>query len=104
MKKVPVKLKKGFVFGDFIGWVPLPRTIIYKNGYTPNKRFVAHELCHVVQYEKYGWKFLPVYVWQWVTSGFSYMKIPMEMEARYMESDPEYLSWAEEVLRQYGFL
>jgi hypothetical protein len=104
MNKIPVTLKKGFVFGRFIGWVPLPRTIIYKNGYTPTKRFVAHELCHVTQYEKHGWSFLPLYLWQWISSGFSYTNIPMEIEARSMESDPGYLAWAEEVLRKYGFL
>lgn len=100
MKKVNVKLIKGFVFPGFAGWVPCPRVIVYSPKYAVNRKFLAHELMHVSQWERYSIFFLPLYVLQWVLVGFNYWKIPLEVEARSAEYDEDYLLWADETLRR----
>jgi hypothetical protein len=99
MKKPPVKLKAGFVMPGFMGWVPLPRLIIFNPKYQVTRRFVAHELMHVIQWERYGITFIPRYLYQWMSVGFSYTNIPMEKEARAVESNAAFLEWADEVIR-----
>lgn len=60
----------------------------------PSLNLVLHKLKHVEQCSRYlvfdSWsiavvRFWCVYVWQWVTVGFSYSKIPFEIEARAAE-------------------
>lgn len=104
IKKVKVKLSKGFVFPGYAAWVPFRRTIIYSGKYTPTRRLIAHELVHVVQHEKYGILFYPRYVIGWVRAGFNYWDIPMEKEAREGEKDSFFLSWAEELMRKNGLI
>ena len=62
-------------------WVPLPGVILAKRGYL-NAGTIAHELVHIDQWERLGWRFPFVYLWQWVSVGFKYEKIPFELEAR----------------------
>jgi hypothetical protein len=104
MKKVPVTLKKGFVFPGFAGWVPLPGLIIYNPKYSVGRHFLAHELMHVTHWQRYGVGFLFLYVFQWIKVGFNYWDIPLEVEARAAENDKEYLSWADEVMRKHGLV
>jgi fatty acid desaturase len=104
MEKVPVTLKKGFVFPGFAGWVPLPGLIIYNPKYGLGRHFIAHELMHVTQWNRYGVWFLFLYVFQWVSVGFSYWNIPLEVEAREAESNHEYLLWADEILRKHKII
>lgn len=50
----------------------------------PNfQRLLRHEFCHISQAFINGmFKFLLLYVWQWVRVGFKYTEIPFEKEAR----------------------
>ena len=44
---------------------------------------LRHEMKHVEQYKRYGKVgFLARYLWGWVSNGFRYSKIPLEVEAR----------------------
>jgi hypothetical protein len=44
--------------------------------------FLAHEVCHVLQYRRMGfWRFLAAYVAAYGRHGFSYARIPFEIEA-----------------------
>jgi hypothetical protein len=104
MKKIPVTLKKGFVFPGFAGWVPLPGLIIYNPKYSPNRIFVAHELMHVTQWKRHGFGFLFLYILQWIKVGFNYWNIPFEIEAREAENNSDYLLWADEVLRKNNLI
>jgi hypothetical protein len=38
------------------------------------------------------------YVAQWVASGFSYARMPFEVEARAAEVDPFYRAWARDLI------
>lgn len=102
--KVPVKLVSGFVFPRYAAWVPFRRLIVYSRNVTPTRRLVAHELVHVLQHERFGVSFYFRYFWGWVSSGFSYWDIPMEIEARKGEMDSFYLLWAEELMRKNGLI
>lgn len=39
------------------------------------------EYIHILQEKELGKKFRPLYVWYWFARGFSYKKIPFELEA-----------------------
>lgn len=104
MNKVPVTIRKGFVFPGFWGWVPFPRLIVYNPKFSVSRSIIAHELMHVTQWERYGVFFLFLYFFQWVFCGFNYWEIPMEKEARAAEQSMEYLFWADEVLRRNGMV
>jgi Domain of unknown function (DUF4157) len=44
--------------------------------------FLAHEVCHVLQYRRLGfWKFLMAYAAGFLRAGRSYARIPFEVEA-----------------------
>lgn len=65
-------------------------------------RLVAHELVHYDQWARYGFfGFLGRYVWGWASNGFDYQKIPLELEAWVLESDPAYLARARALIDQY---
>lgn len=51
-----------------------------------------HEYIHILQEAKLGWKFRPLYVWYWVIKGFSYEKIPFELEAKLNNNEAYILS------------
>lgn len=42
---------------------------------------IRHELVHIRQWQRYGWTFLPRYIWGWIFAGFSYRQNPLEKEA-----------------------
>ena len=46
-------------------------------------RWETHETTHRAQWKRDGWKFLPRYLWQWMTKGYD--KIDYEIEARKAE-------------------
>lgn len=80
-------------------WVPWPNTILVREGHL-SIAVVTHELVHCEQWARYGWRFPLVYLWQWAMAGFSYRGIRLEQEAEAASSDPYYLGWAREVLRE----
>ena len=87
----------------FPAWVgaTISNNIIYVREDTLlTEELLAHELCHLGQRVRLGWRFLFVYLWQWASVGFRYYWIPLEVAARAAESDPYYLGWAREVLRE----
>lgn len=87
----------------FPPWVgaTISNNIIYvRRDVTLSVHLLAHELCHLHQRQRLGWRFLFVYLWQWANVGFRYYWIPLEVAARAAESDPYYLGWAREVLRE----
>jgi hypothetical protein len=42
---------------------------------------IGHEAVHIYQARKLGWKYLPVYVWEWIKAGCKYRQNSMEIEA-----------------------
>ena len=99
MTRVPVKvITRGIVPPGAAAWVPLPRTIVFKRPEWINERLMAHELAHVSQWERHGWWFPVLYVWGWARAGFSYSENTFEREARALERNQCYLSWAREVM------
>jgi len=44
---------------------------------------LRHERCHVAQWERLGWRFLPLYLWY--TLRYGYRQNPLEVEARAAE-------------------
>lgn len=59
--------------------VYLKRSI--KEALERNRFIVGHEAIHIYQAKKLGWKFIPVYLWEWYKAGFSYRDNVMEKEA-----------------------
>jgi len=98
--KVPVSVVPHVPLGG--SWVtaqvPFKRTIWVRPGVQVTRRLIAHELRHVIQAEANPWPF--AYFWQWLTTGRNYWTMPFEQEARRAETDPFYLEWADEVIRE----
>jgi hypothetical protein len=46
-----------------------------------NIHIIGHEAIHIYQARKLGWKYLPVYLWNWAKAGFKYRENIMEQEA-----------------------
>ena len=75
------------------GWVKLLGTTavtfgnnIYTWKGSISEILMRHEEKHVEQYKRYGKVgFLARYLWGWVSNGFRYSKIPLEIEAREAE-------------------
>lgn len=72
-----------------------PRRIRVKSGTPLNRRLLAHELVHVIQWERYGWSFPIRYLWE---MRHGYHKNRFEVEAYYLEMKPEFRKWAEDIL------
>jgi hypothetical protein len=99
--RVPVKLRRSaLVPTGFAAWVPLKRTVLVSPGAIATQRLIAHELAHVHQAERNAWP--AAYIWQWIRTGFSYHRMPFEVEARAAEREPFYLAWATDVLRAWS--
>ena len=99
MKRVPVTITRAWVPPGFAAWVPKPRTIIVGHNVVLTQRLLAHELAHVLQAEEYRWP--SAYVWQWITTGFSYTRMPFEVEARAAEKNIWYLAWACDLMKAH---
>lgn len=99
MTRVPVRIVRRAPLGG--GWVaaqvPRKRTIWVRPGADLTPRLLAHELRHVVQAEHALWPL--AYLVQWARAGFSYHRMPYEIEARAAENDVRYLDWAAELIR-----
>jgi len=99
--RVPVSLKRSaLVPNGFAAWVPLKRTVLIAHGAVVTPRLIAHECAHVLQAEKTIWPL--AYVLQWAASGFSYSRMPFEVEARKAETEPFYLDWARDLLKAWS--
>ena len=96
------KIKIGFVWPGAIAWVPNSHTILVRNqDYALNTRLIAHELKHIKQARQLGILYIPIYILQWITAGFSYHNHPMEIEARNAENEHYYIQWAKEIIKEY---
>jgi hypothetical protein len=61
---------------------------ISKEEFLKNEKWVKHELCHVRQFEKYGFfPFICMYLWESIKVG--YYKNKFEAEAREAENEPK---------------
>ncbi|HZI68710.1 MAG TPA: DUF4157 domain-containing protein [Hanamia sp.] len=61
---------------------------ISKEEFLKNEKWVKHELCHVRQFEKYGFfRFIAMYLWESIKVG--YYKNKFEAEAREAENEPK---------------
>ena len=99
MTRVPVTIRRAWVPPGFAAWVPKPRTIIVGHNVVLTQRLLAHEHAHVLQAEEYRWP--SAYVWQWITTGFSYTRMPFEVEARSAEKNIWYLAWACDLMKAH---
>ena len=98
LARVPVTIKRSrLVPPGAATWVPVPRLILVRPGEPITERLLAHELGHVVQAEEFVWPL--AYVLQWARTGFSYSRMPFEVEARKAETDPWYRAWAHDLMR-----
>lgn len=95
---IPVRIKRGWVPGGKAAWVPKPRTIVLAEGVEPSVKLIAHELCHVQQYERLGYFFYLSYVIGWASAGFSYANNWMEREAVDCAKRYKMQSWARDLL------
>lgn len=59
---------------------------------------VAHELRHVWDRHRLGWRFLGWYLLGWLCAGLSYRGNRFEELAREAEDDPFFLAWAIDVI------
>lgn len=87
----------------FPPWVgaTISNNIIYvRRDVTLSVHLLAHELCHLHQRQRLGWRFLFVYLWQWAMAGFSYRGIRLEQEAEAASSEPYYRDWARRVIEE----
>lgn len=77
------------VFGNVIHLYGVTREAFLRD-----RRWVRHEVCHVKQYRRYGYRrFLWRYVADWIRAG--YWNIPFEKEARLAENNPRELDGVE---------
>jgi hypothetical protein len=99
VKQVPVTIKYvNFMIPPWAhAMVPLKRVILVKRGVKLTRCLLAHELVHVTQAETRPWPL--AYFIQWLTTGFSYTNMPLEVEARQNAGHPWYLAWADELIR-----
>jgi hypothetical protein len=97
-KQVPVEIRFGWVPPRATAWVPRPRTIIIRKDTYLTAYLLAHELAHVMQWERHGWSFPLLYVWEWVKAGFVYSRIPFEVEARRASINEWYAGWATDLM------
>ena len=82
--------------------VIMPRRVFVRKGVRLSERLLAHELCHVVQWEREGLAFAGRYLFSVLRHG--YHNSPYEIEARQAESEPFYRQWACDVLIENGLL
>ena len=103
MKRVPVSIRRvRFMIPRWAAsMVPARRTILVRQGLLLSAPLLAHELAHVTQAETRAWPL--AYFAQWVASGFSYHRMPFEVEARRAEVDPWYRAWARALLDDGGW-
>lgn len=80
-----------------VAQVIMPRVIFVRKNISLTGRLLAHELCHVMQWEENNWTFVFRYLWS-VRNGYKNSKY--EAEAHRAESNPFYLKWAEELLKE----
>jgi len=99
MTRVPVRItrKQRLTPAWAAAMVPWRRTIWVRAGVNVTPRLLAHELAHVTQAERCAWPL--AYFVQWLATGRDYHAMPFEIEARAAESNPWYLAWAEDILR-----
>jgi hypothetical protein len=98
MTRVPVRVaRSAFVPPRAHAWVPRRRTVLVRHRVPLSRQLLAHELVHVQQAERRAWPL--AYILQWITTGFSYTRMPFEVEARAGESEPFYLDWADTLLK-----
>lgn len=72
----------------FFEGITIGKHVFYRST-TPPLWLRHHEAVHVEQFKKYGlFGYFVRYVYGWVSNGFHYHKIPLEVEA-YKVSSPE---------------
>lgn len=101
IKRVPVVIRVGWVPPGSAAWVPRKRLIVIRDPVYLYTALVAHELRHVLQRERLGWKFLWTYIWQWARDGFDYHDIDMEERAVDDADHPGLVAWAEELIADW---
>jgi hypothetical protein len=92
----PRLIRTWFVPPTYLAWVPWPNTILYREPFGAWE--LAHELGHVLQWQRLGWRFPFVYVWGMVRSRFSHAAHPLEVEAEQRIHD--LLPLAQQILRE----
>ena len=100
-QRIPVTIERvKRLWPPWVGARVFRRTIFVREGVPLTRKFLAHELCHVLQRERLGWRFLGAYLLGWAGAGFSYEMNPLEVEAREAERDPWFLAWADGLLAE----
>lgn len=76
------------------------RKIYWYKGFAVTRTWLAHALGHIIQRERLGWRYLPLYIWYWILAGGRHDRHRMEDEARGVETSPWYLAWADDLISQ----
>jgi hypothetical protein len=80
---IPVPVFNG---PHFLGWakgLALGPLVVIHRDHADDRCLLAHELTHVKQWRRDGWRFFVRYTWQFATKG--YLNIDYEIEAMEVE-------------------
>lgn len=73
-----------------------PNSMVLLRSHEHDEVLVAHELCHIKQWQRIGWDFPLVYAAQ--IAQYRYADAPLEVECYRKQWDPWYRAWAAELL------
>lgn len=77
------------------------RTVRWSKEHLPiTVTLLAHALGHVMQRERLGWRYLPLYIWYWILAGGRHDRHRMENEARAAERADWYRAWAAYLIKE----
>ena len=79
--------------------VASPSRIEILREYKRDEVLVAHELCHIVQWNLHGHTFPVLYASHWLVWGYDDM--PLERACKRTETDEWYLEWARDLIREH---
>lgn len=98
MMQVPVRIVKvPFLIPTWAAaQVTIPRTIFIRKNVIATLQLIAHELAHVMQWERHGVSFPFRYLMESMRVG--YQRNTFEVEARHFERNGAYLAWAKQIL------
>lgn len=93
----PVEILIGWVPGTSDAWTAGRDTIVFTSESKIKRKLLAHELCHIVQ-----WNTVVDFPLRYASqvSRYGYDDAPFEIEAKEAEEDPWFLQWADYLIEQ----
>jgi len=75
-----------------------PSRILIRDTHQSDVTLVAHELCHVEQWQRIGGDYPLIYAWQYLLHGYDDM--PLEQECRVRQNYPSFQRWASDLIEE----